>query len=235
MSELTIQKTNEIKTLPFIIRQLIEQRLLDCHFCLPGKVEKYNRKKRKADIKPLLKKKDNTQSRSLPVIPNVPVCMYSSNNNTSFIDFPVKKGDTGIILFSERSLDLWLVQGGEIDPNDPRKFDLSDGIFIPGLNPFNIEMDVVDNDDLIITNNKSRIVLKNNGDIDLLDNTNNSKIKMVGGKFKIENTANELIDVCLQLCTAVEAITVATSIGIQPIINKATVTALKTKFSSLKG
>ena len=64
--------------------------------------------------------------------------------------------------------------------------------------------------------------------------TKDGYIKMYGSKYYISNNAEDLIDLMVQFCTAVEGITVATGIGVQPIINKATFTTLKTKLSDFK-
>jgi hypothetical protein len=52
------------------------------------------------------------------------------------ITFPVAVGDTGLIVFSEASLDKWLVSGGTVDPADDRRHDLTDAVFLPGLRDF---------------------------------------------------------------------------------------------------
>jgi hypothetical protein len=233
MADLTFAKTNEIKSLAYVVRQLIEQRLLDCHYCLPGRIEKYDRATRKADVKPLLKKKDNTAARALPIITNVPVTMPTANNNTAFIDFPIKRGDTGTIIFSERSLDLWLVQGGDVDPKDPRKNDLSDGIFIPGLNPFNISMSIPTDDSIRIMNGTSIVDI------------------MPTGKFKIKNDSNELIallsDALAEVIALIDTLKIVKTItlaGLQPFepasqallaTEKTNFTTLKSKLDTLKG
>ena len=48
------------------------------------------------------------------------------------ITFPVAEGDTGLLLFAESSLDKWLVSGGTVDPEDDRRHDLTDAVFLPG-------------------------------------------------------------------------------------------------------
>lgn len=56
----------------------------------------------------------------------------------SFVDLalPVAVGDTGLLIFSDRSLDVWLATGGIVDPGDDRRHALSDAVFVPGLRPF---------------------------------------------------------------------------------------------------
>jgi hypothetical protein len=49
---------------------------------------------------------------------------------------PVEVGDTGLLVFADDSLDIWLSKGGLVDPLDDRHHALSDAVFIPGLRPF---------------------------------------------------------------------------------------------------
>ena len=50
------------------------------------------------------------------------------------VTFPVQVGDTVLLVCSSSSLDAWLAgNGGEVDPQDDRRHDLSDAIAIPGL------------------------------------------------------------------------------------------------------
>jgi hypothetical protein len=53
--------------------------------------------------------------------------------NLGFIMFPLAPGDTGTVIFSDRSLTTWLQAGVPIDPVQGRAHNLADGIFVPGL------------------------------------------------------------------------------------------------------
>lgn len=49
---------------------------------------------------------------------------------------PILPGDTGILIFADRALDLWYRQGGApVDPVHPRAHAQADAVFIPGLAP----------------------------------------------------------------------------------------------------
>lgn len=48
----------------------------------------------------------------------------------------VSVGDTGLLVFCDDSLDVWLSKGGLVDPLDDRHHALSDAVFVPGLRPF---------------------------------------------------------------------------------------------------
>ena len=107
----------------------------DLHVSIPARVERYDETKLLCDVKPLVRDPlpDGTTA-SVPVICNVPVAFQGGGGFR--VTFPVKAGDTVLLVFGERSLDRWLNDGGEVDPVDPRRHDLSDAVAIPGLRPF---------------------------------------------------------------------------------------------------
>lgn len=90
--------------------------------------------------------------------------------------FPVKKGDTVMIVMADRSLDRWLSQGGEVTPDDRRQHDLSDAIAVPGLVPFadfggQVESSE-NNDDVLIRYAGSKVRIKPNGDVEVEGSAN---------------------------------------------------------------
>ncbi len=64
-------------------------------------------------------------------IPGVPVCW--TGGSLGYVTTPLVPGDTGLALFSDRCLSLWLLQGGPIDPINGRTHALGDAMFLPGL------------------------------------------------------------------------------------------------------
>lgn len=111
----------------------------DLHTALPGKIVRYDSSTQKADVQLLIKERYTdesgaTQVRDLPVIPAVPVQFPGAGGYR--ITFPIATDDTGLVVFSEASLDKWLVSGGTVDPSDDRRHDLTDAVFLPGLRDF---------------------------------------------------------------------------------------------------
>jgi hypothetical protein len=126
-------------TLADVVRKHIRVNLTDLHVAIPARVERVDLAKGLIDAKPLVKDshddaEGNRVPVSVPVICNVPVIFPGVGGMR--ITFPISKGDTVMLLFSERSLDTWLVRGGEVDPVDDRRHQLSDAVAIPGLRDF---------------------------------------------------------------------------------------------------
>ncbi len=72
----------------------------------------------------------------MPVIAEVPVIFPSTKK--ALMAFPLEEGDGCLIIFSERSMERYLSNAiVEVEPQDPRKFSLTDAICIPGLFTFN--------------------------------------------------------------------------------------------------
>lgn len=53
------------------------------------------------------------------------------------LTFPINPGDTGILEFQECPIDVWLQNGGVVDPQSLLRFEWAHAIFRPGLKPNN--------------------------------------------------------------------------------------------------
>jgi hypothetical protein len=131
--------TSRPSTLQDLLSRFRESLTADLHTSLPGKIVRYDATTQKADVQPLIKERYTDeagamQSRELPVIPAVPVQFPGAGGYR--ITFPVAADDVGLVVFSEASLDKWLVSGGTVDPADDRRHDLTDAVFLPGLRDF---------------------------------------------------------------------------------------------------
>jgi hypothetical protein len=69
-------------------------------------------------------------ARMRPPIPNVPIAWTSSTTWDPAV------GEWGLCIFADRSLDEWKATGNRaVEPADPRRFDISDAVFLPGALP----------------------------------------------------------------------------------------------------
>jgi hypothetical protein len=105
----------------------------------PGIIQSYDTNRNLCNVQPVFKRAfidiDGVkQEIEPPVIPNVPVMFLSGGG--AFIKTPDPvKGDSVLLLFSQRSLDTFLETDGKtiIDPKDFRMFDITDAVALVGL------------------------------------------------------------------------------------------------------
>lgn len=202
-----------------ILAMSVEARLFDLHTCLPCVVESYDPGTETVVVRPAIKRKyEDGSVVALPLIMNVPV-MFPRAGKAS-ITFPIKKNDSGFLVFSERSLDVWKSKGGVVDPNDPRKFNMTDAIFFPGGYPKTKPSGRATADKLRVTNGTSEIEM-----------TESAKFKVgkVGG--------DELFDLMSQLIQSLLDAKTNTAIGPMPFWTNTitTLNQIKSKLDALKG
>jgi hypothetical protein len=171
-------------TITDAMRQAVLFQLYDVHTALPGQIISYDHTTQKATIQPCLRKSylDGT-TQEMPILNNVPVIFPRAGGAS--LTFPVVSGDTCLLLFIERSTDLWKSVGGVVAPNDPRKFDLSDAVAIMGLMPFTENSLSDNNEDVLLTYKGSNIRIKASGDIQI----------ETASKVAIGNTSAEVLDI----------------------------------------
>lgn len=187
--------TPETRPLDDIIKNAIESAFLRKHVWLPAQVVNV-RGNQKVDLQVLLQKQYvDGQLITRPPIQNVMVSMPMGGDYS--LKLPIAVGDTGIALFCDRSLDIWSVQGGMVDPQDGRNHDFSDAIFIPGLYPFN-QQTQDSTSDLVLTNGKSISRFQKDGGIVFTDGTMTVKFN-ADGTFIFTNSVNELMDLLSQI------------------------------------
>ena len=186
------------------INELVKTRLKNAHFSLPGKIEKYDATKQRADILILIKQKfkiDDEIVEQEIVIPDVPVVFPASENDV-FMSFPIVAGTLGEVCFSDMSLDSWIEGDGTkaLSTASNRSHDYSDAFFYPGLRPFSQPADGQEENKIVIRNKDLKMSLKNDG------------------KLKVENSTDEIITVLSDLVNELINALVVTGIGSQPFV-----------------
>lgn len=133
--------SNPTPTHAGIIANAMDKRLARVRVALPGRVEAYDSSSGAVEVQPLIQDgepdPDNNGERAtrrLPKLLGVPVMFPGSGSYR--ITWPVNVGDTVLLVFSSSSLEYWLAVGGEVDPADDRRHDISDAVAIPGLFDF---------------------------------------------------------------------------------------------------
>ena len=118
------------------MRQALDVRLGAVRVSMPGRIESFDAATQLARVTPLLKEEyENDEGaaviEALPVINNVPVFIPGGG---TFVDtFPIVAGDECLLIFSDRSLDVWKERGGVVDPVSADRHTLTDAIALVGV------------------------------------------------------------------------------------------------------
>lgn len=210
---------NTTPTLEEVLRLAINEQLAELHTAIPAVVESYDAAKQTITARPSLKRKYSDNSViERPLIPNVPVAFPRGGGAS--MTFPLKKGDSVLLVFAMRSLDVWKNKGGVVDPQDGRKFHITDAIAIPGGYPESKPEPRASSANLRIQIGDSEIEMQ------------------PGAKFKIGKIGgDEFLDMMSQFLQLMINSKVITAIGPQPFIASTVtdLTALKAKLDAIKG
>lgn len=156
-------------------------------------------------VKPSVKQKfkDGT-SEEYPAFLNVPL-MFPASSTTAFT-FPVKKGDTVLLIFSQRGITKFKALDQKdrlVDAEDFRMFDKRDAVAIPGLFPFKTNLNnpkkrklAHSTTDCVLAHNigtdqEAEVRIKPNGEIQM---TSPVKVKMtapateINGNLTVDGT-----------------------------------------------
>lgn len=208
------------------IRAAIQYQLNNVHTALPGQIVDYDYTVQKATVQPLLNKiwGDGTVT-PMPLLTNVPIIFPRAGSAS--LTFPVVSGDTCLLLFCERSLDLWLSTGGQVTPDDQRKFSLTDSVAIMGLLPFSENSLADNNTDVLLTFQNSQIRIQQDGSLTL----------KTSSKIALGTSVTEVLDVISTLMTYLQGATVMGAAFGGPLSAGfiAQVAALQTQLNSIKG
>lgn len=148
-------------TLAELLGRVVSTSLAGVNTAIPARVVQFYPKERKADLQPLIRKQMVDGSTiDYPTILSVPVCYPSSG--TSMFYYPLSKGDSTLLVFSQVSTDNWLTSNGKVlvDPEDDTRFNISDAFCIPGVFPFPLSTTIWDSQTL--TKDESSVIIKHN-------------------------------------------------------------------------
>ena len=217
-------------TLADLLRLATARQLQDVHVSMPGRIESYDAPRQEASVQPLLKVAlASGEEASLPVINHVPVLWPRGGG--AILSFPLEIGDTVLLVFSERSLDEWLQQGGELAPQDPRSHDLSDAVALPGLYPFNEPGDA-DGRDALLRFRGGELRLYPSGKVELKNQAAHLRLNPDGTVAL--GGADELLSIVDGLLDQLLAMVVTTPAGPGTPANLPAFAALKMRLATLK-
>ncbi len=100
-----------------------------------------------------------------PPLVKVPVFILGGGDRV--FTFPVRQGDTCLVLFNDRDFDNWFETGNITTPNSTRLHDLSDGLALVGFRSLANPVDNYSTQDVEMRNGESKIAV---GELLLLAN-----------------------------------------------------------------
>lgn len=118
-----------------LAREIADARLFETHVSMPGRIKSYDASTQLAEVEVCTNATrlvDGVEEAVVwGTISNVPIEWPSAGGY--FMAFPMNAGDPVKLTFHDRSLDLWLEQGGVVEVKDLRMHHLSDASAFPGL------------------------------------------------------------------------------------------------------
>ncbi len=129
------------------LQVMTESSLSEVNTMMPGRIISYDAARNRAIVQPMMPKSlANGEALDPPTIAEVPIAWGMGSGGTAGLTAPIKPGDGVMLHFSQRSLEGWL-SGNNTAPDDPRRFDLTDAVAVPGLaasgvsaNPTDVEL-----------------------------------------------------------------------------------------------
>jgi Phage protein Gp138 N-terminal domain len=161
-------KTRE--SVPSTEQSLIEtvsSMLKEVHTCLPGIISSFNSDSQTVEAQPTIQRVfKESGAVNLPLCVDIPVVFPGGGD--FFLTFPVKPGDHCLLIFSERCIDKWALDGEIGPPEDFRSHDLSDAFAFVGVNPVS-----------------SALPSFNNGSAELRNRSGSTKLELGDDGFKL--------------------------------------------------
>ena len=158
------------RTLEEVIRKAIDYRLASLRVALPGQVVSYDAAAQTAEIQPMIdsviETDDGLLTEQLPSIPSVSVAHLAGGG--FFVAVPLAKGDTGILIFSDFSLDYWRSNGNRATPVDLRTHSLANAVFYPGVHDDRTPLSGASASDMVVGHKSGQFILMGTGASDFV-------------------------------------------------------------------
>lgn len=124
-------------SLPELLAAVIRNLQLDLRVAAPAHVTAYDPATQRAVVQLGALPVRIVEGEEIPqppiVIENVPVMWLGGS--LGYVTTPLVSNDTGLVVFTDRALAMWLLNGIPSDPINGRTHALGDAVFIPGLRP----------------------------------------------------------------------------------------------------
>lgn len=113
--------------------EAIRAGIVEVHTALPGEIVNFDATTQTASVQLCIQREVVDSTDTITQLDEVPVMIQCGGGFS--VTFPLTAGDPCLILFIERGLDNWYLDGGCQAPETRRHHHYSDAICLPGLRP----------------------------------------------------------------------------------------------------
>ena len=113
-----------------------------------------------------------------PLLAKVPV--FIDSGGSGYLTFPIAAGDTCLVLFNDRDLDLWWSTGNTVAPNSQRCHDLSDGLALVGFRNLANALGSFDSSNAVLAYNGGKVLVS-------------SKVQLLNASTTLTNVMSKLL------------------------------------------
>jgi len=170
--------------LPTLLDMKLRDMLASLNCNKVGTIESFDTTKQTATVKINIKLQVGSTVKDFPLLADVPVFVLGGGDRV--FTFPVRKGDTCLVLFSDRDIDNWFTTGGAELPSSPRLHDLSDGMALVGFRSLANPVDSYSSTDCQARNGQS--------------------VLSIGEKISLKNANTDLLSAMNAILTALTAL-----------------------------
>lgn len=154
---------SQTPTLEEVILRAMDVRLERVDVMIPARIESYDPVTKKAEVQPLIMtpyfdEDEERQHERKAMCVEVPVILPGSGGTR--IKYPVKVGDTVMLVVCSEELDNWLISGKEVIPRSAHRHNMRDVIAVTGLQAF---PDACDAETLIEFTEDNKVLIGSKG------------------------------------------------------------------------
>ena len=167
------------------VDELVRGHMLEAHTALPGEILDFDPVTQTATVQLSVQREMLGTDQTVTILQSVPVMIQGGGGFS--VTFPITAGDPCLVVFCERGIGNWYVNGGNQPAETRRHHHLSDAVCIPGLRPAPDALANYDADNFTVRSDDGQTQLC---------------ITPAGG-FALTNGAEELLTIIDELITLV--------------------------------
>lgn len=176
-------------SVPQAIKAGINSALIDTMVAMPGIIQLFDPLTQTVKVDLAIMRIINGENQKYTVLIDIPIMLPSVQG--FHLTMPIKKGDECLVVFADRCIDNWFIEGGVQPQLKHRIHHISDGFAIIGVNSTPNLITEYDPDNMVLRNTKNdqKITLKATGDIDI-DTSANINVNCVAATVNATEAVN---------------------------------------------